>query len=238
MVSWFTTASDLAAISAAFAVAYLLRNAVLASWWGPIDADEPYGHIRVLLLTLPVSVAAFRVLGLYDSFRLRSLADEIGRITQAIAWTGLLLVLLIFVFKFKYVSRLFLFTFLLLALIAVVALRMTARSVLRKVRRSGYNYRHILIVGAGAEARAITQAIEQNKHWGLNILGYVADSEDRSGVADHVVLGSLEDIPGIVLNNVVDGVIFTTRPERLPAMRGILLLPQGWDSALLRPVFL
>ena len=221
IVSWFTATSDLAAISIAFCAAYLLRNTVLASYWGPIDSDEPYLHVRVLLLTLPVSAVTFRILGLYESFRLRSLVDEIRLITQAVAWTGLIDVLLIFALKFKYVSRLFLFTFFLLALIVVIALRMAARSVLRKVRKTGYNYRHILIVGTGSESRAITQAIEQNKHWGLNILGYVKDSESNGEVADNAVLGSVEDIPDIVQNKVVDGVIFTTRPERLSAMRGV-----------------
>lgn len=221
MVSWFTATSDLAAISLAFCAAYLLRNTVLASSWGPIDSDEPYLHVRVLLLALPVSAVTFRILGLYESFRMRSLGNEIRLISQAIGWTSLVVIVLIFGLNFKYVSRLFLFTFFLLSLAGVLALRVTARSVLRRLRTTGYNYRHIVIVGTGAEAHAITQAIEQNKHWGLNILGYVTDCASHGGVADNVVLGSLQDIPDIVLNNVVDGVIFTTRPEGLSALRGI-----------------
>ena len=219
MVSWLTTTSDLFGIGVAFCAAYVLRNTVFASHWGPIDFDEPYLHLQVLLLTQPVSAVTFRVLGLHESFRLRLLGDEIRLLTRAVVWAGLVVVVLIFVLKFKYVSRLFLFTFFLLAWVVVIALRMTARSFLRKVRRTGYNCRHILIVGTGPESYAITEAIEQNRHWGLNILGYVSASESNCGVADNVVLGGIEDISDIVQNNVVDGVIFTTRPERLSAMR-------------------
>lgn len=51
--------------------------------------------------------------------------------------------------------------------------RISAMILLRSIRRSGRNFRNVLIVGAGPRARNATNTILNHPEWGLRVIGYL-----------------------------------------------------------------
>jgi exopolysaccharide biosynthesis polyprenyl glycosylphosphotransferase len=116
----------------------------------------------------------------------------------------------LYVFKIQHISRIFIglvFTFTTLGLLSE---KIFYLSVLRYLRRKGYNYRNILIVGTGMRAKKFIQAIKMHSEWGLRIEGLIDKDADMKGktISGYEVLGIFEDIPRIVHNSVVDEVVF------------------------------
>jgi len=216
VVYCFTTFSDALGFVLAFVAAHLLRNSYIfddqQSWR---EMSERLGFLGI---TIALALVVFGRAGLYHSFRLRTLGDEADLVTRCFLKLAALLALVICLLKLEYVSRLFLCLFMGIAWLSVLAVRMLARRALHSIRRSGRNCSNILIVGTEADAQAVAEAIEQNRHWGVRTIGHLADFE-TSEPSELPTLGKLEDLGVILRENIIDGVIFTSGPERLPLIQ-------------------
>jgi exopolysaccharide biosynthesis polyprenyl glycosylphosphotransferase len=129
---------------------------------------------------------------------------------KVIFLSGLFLILFIFLFKYHFVSRLFIGTFLILNFIVLCCERGTIRLIARYVRRKGFNYRNLLIVGTNPRALNLAGKIKENPHWGIRVLGFIDKDpslvgEDREGVE---IIGTLKEIDQILRKQVIDEVIF------------------------------
>jgi exopolysaccharide biosynthesis polyprenyl glycosylphosphotransferase len=80
----------------------------------------------------------------------------------------------------------------------------------RVLRRMGYNYRHILIVGSGTRAQHFVDIVNEHGDWGLRVVGFVDDEPERVGqeIKGYKVLGTLANLPEILTQHVVDEVVF------------------------------
>jgi exopolysaccharide biosynthesis polyprenyl glycosylphosphotransferase len=89
-----------------------------------------------------------------------------------------------------------------------VAIDLPTFFVLRLLRRSGRNYRRILIVGAGPRAHAALREIEDHPEWGYRIIGFVDDGGSNFNPAvpaDQVF--KFMDAPQILRDQIVDEVL-------------------------------
>jgi exopolysaccharide biosynthesis polyprenyl glycosylphosphotransferase len=90
--------------------------------------------------------------------------------------------------------------------------RLLVRSALRSIRRKGYNYRSVLIVGTNERTREIVRAITLNAKYGLRIIG-ILDTEERRGQLSsfegYRIIGSLGDLKKILTRRIVDEVYVT-----------------------------
>jgi exopolysaccharide biosynthesis polyprenyl glycosylphosphotransferase len=80
----------------------------------------------------------------------------------------------------------------------------------RAIRKRGYNYRNVLVVGTGSRARQFMSLIKRRGEWGLKVVGVI--DEDAAPacpeVDGHRVLGSLRDAEQILHEHVIDEVVF------------------------------
>ena len=84
---------------------------------------------------------------------------------------------------------------------AKLAIRLSARH----VRSRGLNYRTLLLVGINPRSEEVARIIEEHPHWGLKLVGFVApNGEHGEEVAGAPVLGSANDLPRILQDEVVD----------------------------------
>ena len=76
---------------------------------------------------------------------------------------------------------------------------MTFFQAARSVRRRGYNFRTLLVVGTGKRAQTLAARVREHGHWGLRIVGFVSDGHRfdpaRAGAP---MLGEIADLPRLL----------------------------------------
>lgn len=217
--------ADLIVTVGVFFLAYgLFRTAPLPRGIGTLHALDAY--LWLLLFIVPFWAILLQVNSVYRSWRTSTLAREIWRLTRTVFLAGLGLFAFLAVTKqAEPISRPFIVVFLALDYGLLVAAHAAIRGLARWTRARGYNTRTVLIVGTGGKARILAQRIVRNRHWGLHLLGYVAETATptESPPAEHRILGALDDLPRILREQVVDEVLVAVERERLPDMEGLFL---------------
>ena len=90
--------------------------------------------------------------------------------------------------------------FMLLALVLIIAPRLALRlHTLRRRVRSG-SATPVLVMGAGSAGQMIVREMQQNRHLGLRVIGFVDDDHDKQGMRIHGVMvrGDRLAIPQLV----------------------------------------
>ena len=93
--------------------------------------------------------------------------------------------------------------------VAGILTRVGLKGLLVSARRSGYNYRYLLMVGTNSRAAELSGKIAARPELGYKLVGFVAESEqsrqdwDRKG-SPGPVIGMVEDIRGILERERVD----------------------------------
>lgn len=174
----------------------------------------------ILMLTHLISYAA---LGLYASFRRASLPSELLRLwfVGILNITGLLSFL--FVAREVDYSRLTLALYFFLSVTCVSCKRILLRLYLRRLRRAGYNQKHVVILGMGKTARDYLTAIRTQRELGYLPSGYVA-RQPVPGMDGLSYLGNFDRLESILDRLQPDEVIAALEAEDLPRTPQIINL--------------
>jgi exopolysaccharide biosynthesis polyprenyl glycosylphosphotransferase len=209
-------ATDLVATLAAFGAAWLLRFELAVI---PLTKNVPSfrSYLYLLVVVVVLWPVVFYFHGLYQSRRGRSQVDEIVTILLAVLLATVLLSVVIAWYRppaapgsheyFTY-SRAFLGLFALVDLLFVAGTRMLARGAMRRVRLRGHNLQRILVVGAGALGREITQKILAHREMGFEVVGFLDDDPRKLGtrVCGVPVLGTLRQAEEVLHTRSIDQV--------------------------------
>ncbi|MBN1587253.1 MAG: sugar transferase [Candidatus Omnitrophica bacterium] len=97
--------------------------------------------------------------------------------------------------------------------------------IFKELRRRGFNWKQILIVGSGERAQKFLNLIEQHAEWGLRVLGIVDRDPALTGqmLGEYQVVGSFEDLPDILHDGVIDEVAFIVPRAWLSDIEALLL---------------
>jgi exopolysaccharide biosynthesis polyprenyl glycosylphosphotransferase len=210
-------AGDLVATLLAFAVAWLLR---FHSGALPVaDVPEVDRYLELLPFVLLVWPMVFYFHGLYQPRRSQSRIDEVLTLLLAVLVASFMLAGFTAFYRpagelrpdgttyehFTY-SRLFLGTFALTSLALVTTTRLTLRSYLRYRRLHRDNLQRILILGAGALGKEVTQKIEAHREFGFEVVGFLDDDPGKAGAsfAGVSVLGRLDDLDQVLAAKRID----------------------------------
>ncbi len=94
-----------------------------------------------------------------------------------------------------------------------IASRLFLRALLLSARRSGYNFRYVLVVGANDKASQVAAKIEDKPEFGFKIVGFVAETPKAMEEWQHhercnwKVLGLLENLRHILVGARVDEIM-------------------------------
>lgn len=199
---------DLLATLAAFFGAWVMRFELEVV---PLTKDVP--ELRRYLELLPFVLVLWPVVfyfhGLYQNRRGRSRVDEAITVLVAVILASVLLSVVVAWYRpalapgsieyFTY-SRAFLGLFAISDLVLVVVARNSLRLVLQRLRLAGHNLQRILVVGAGALGREITQKILAHREMGFEVTGFVDDDPGKQGKSFFgvPVLGTTREIEALV----------------------------------------
>ena len=130
----------------------------------------PKSYLQVILLVVLLSALIFPLFTIYRVWRGTSTLSEIKHLTMAWVMVVLMLALLAFITKLgaEY-SRSWIAIWFGSGWIALVASRVAFRYVLRYLRSSGFNHRHIVIVGSGDQAAIVADRLQKSTWFGLEV---------------------------------------------------------------------
>ena len=171
----------------------------------------PSSYLQVILLAVLLSAIIFPLSSVYKVWRGSSTLTEIKQITIAWIMVALMLTLLAFFTKTgaEY-SRSWMGIWLMSGWFGLVASRVLLRYVLRYLRSSGFNHRHIVIVGTGDQATIVADRLQKSTWFGLEISALFSSGQASEHLPPWLrgkkIITNYEDLRSHVDNNDVDQV--------------------------------
>ncbi len=199
----FMILGDLLVISISFFLTYFLCQ----------HYDYLY-PLRVYTQLLPVLLIAWGgalyFFNMYNSFRLVKMTSILFIIFKATIVSFMIFGSYTYLFKIQYLSRTFVILTFVFSAILIGFEKVAVIIFFRYLRKKGYNFRGILLIGTGRRAQNFIDLIEEHHEWGLKILGLVDEDSKKTGqkIKGYTVLGSFLDLPNIMHNNIIDEVVF------------------------------
>ena len=198
-----TMFGDMCVVAVSFFAAYLLRDKLTNIY--PLEA-----YLQLLPLVLLIWGILLNHFGMYLSFRVKDVPEVIYIVSKSAIAGFIIFGSLTYILKLEGISRGFISLVFLIAGYALCIVKILLLIFFRFARKQGLNYRNVLVVGTGDRAQNFIDLIRRNAEWGYRILGMVDEDPKRKGevINGYKIIGSLEDIPDILNNEVVDEVAF------------------------------
>ena len=226
---------DLVLVSIAFVAAWWLRAEVLPVL-GLVDGGfyELATYAPFLAVALVLWGTLLLTSGRYRSHRTVALLDEAWEIAKVCLMGTAFLLLAVYVLRLDArlldgdeMSRGFALIFGFLCFLLLLAEKLTLRILSRYARSHGYNYRTVILVGTNAGAIDLADSIRAHRWWGYRILGLIAspngDHQPSRVPSRYPLLGTMDDLPRIVDEQVVDDVVFCVGRRDLDAFENLFL---------------
>ncbi len=221
--------SDLSLVIVSFFMGYFLRDKMLNIY--PFSILEKYlwdeqifsiGYYALYVGLLPVMVFIWGGLlsyfGMYRSAGVHKASVALLIVFKTTIIGFVLLGSYIFVLRMQEdISRLFIgFTFLSAAfLISLEKILLVYIVKVISKRNASFKsslivFRRILVVGTNRRAKQFMKLINNNPDWGIRIVGVVDIKTAKQGemVSGYEILGTLDDMPDLIVSNVIDEVVF------------------------------
>ena len=171
--------------------------------------DFPKQYQIFFVIYLPLWIYFSNRFQLYSSKRTTKLIQEVLDVCKATIICLAIAAIPPFFIREYPLSRIFLVYLWVLQTGSLILFRFTVREALKYIRRRGYNYRQILIVGRNDRAAKLIKRIEESPELGLRILGFIDAPNGKNDVsfsANYRLLGELDDLERILRADVVDEV--------------------------------
>lgn len=196
-----------------------------ASWLvGFPSHGELVRHHGLLLASASVVwILCLRWAGFYGSIRTREYGRQMMKVVQATAAATVMNAALIFLVSPDF-SRTVFVTHTFVAVALLMGWKSAVVAGQHLVRRGGYNFRRVLVVGTREPAMRVIRHLEAHRHWGFQVVGCVQGnrSPELKAFCGSLVLGRVEDLLAVCKANAVDEVIFTLPREYMATVEGML----------------
>ncbi len=171
-------------------------------------------YCYALALLVPLYLTLYLAFNLYTPKRVQGRRLENGNIIKANTFGLLLIMGLLFLGRDHYYgkdySRTMLFYFYIINILMEIEVRTLIRMALRKMRKSGFNLRHVIFVGYSSAAEGFIDRIFANPQWGYRIQGILDDNKEIGYKYKNVpVMGTIDDLEEILENNRLDEIALT-----------------------------
>ena len=208
VLNTFNVISDGVIVFLMLPLAFFLRFFVLPGGVVGVPLRE---YLFIDAVLTGVSLFIYASFGLYRSFRHVPLTRELSRLGSANLLVLVLLMSYLFLQKEIDYSRVVLALYLLLTVLALGVKRIALRMFLRHLRATGYNQKHILLIGAGPVAESYLKAISADRDLGYHAIGYVSTTQNPNSPLSH--LGSLDELAAVLEQYHPDEVVSAVEVE-------------------------
>jgi len=190
-------------LTVAYFAAYLYK-------WGFYPVSQMnYLYLKAPLWMIPLLLVVYFFMEVYSPMRSRMFRKEMLLVIRAHAVGMAIVYGLLYLTKMYIYSRVVLFAFGIMGVGLLLLERYAVRRFLRYLRKTGYNQKHLLIIGAGKVGMDFAQKVSSHKEFGYNVLGFLDDDTGKKGteILGRRVLGDCRVLPDLLAANSVDEVI-------------------------------
>ncbi len=167
-------------------------------------------YMLALIWIVPLFLLMYSACSLYSPKRVMGRRVEISKIVQANSLGVMLILTILFITKQEHFSRQMTFIFYIINIILGVAVRLGIHTLLRAMRKQGFNQKHILLIGYSQTAKGYIDRIRANPQWGYTIVGILDDNivsgKEYRGVK---ILGRIANLEVILPENRLDEIAIT-----------------------------
>ena len=199
--------------------AVIIVIAYLSAWaikFGTALYKENIGRIgievyfKALIFIVPSYLVLYALCSLYTPKRMHGQKHEILNIIKANSFGMLIFILVLYLLKQVDFSRTMIFIFYVLNIIYEIAAKVFLRMFLRKLRKEGFNQKHVVLVGYSRAAESYIDRIISFPQWGYHIVG-ILDDHVKIGTSyrGSKVIGRVADIEKVISSNDLDEMIIT-----------------------------
>lgn len=167
-------------------------------------------YLSALVVIVPGYLMLYALFNLYTSKRIQARRIECSNIIKANTIGLLCFIVGLYVINEPNFSRSMMFIFYVINIGFEVLFRNIVRYALRSVRESGFNLKHVLLVGYSRAAEQYIDRIKANPQWGYMVRGILDDDAERGTIYKGVkVIGTIENLPIILPENKLDEIAIT-----------------------------
>lgn len=209
LIHSFRLLDQMILVAAAAAIIYFRPE--IAFRGGALASHATYrmsDTVGVLLLALGwVGIFAYCIR--YKADRFVALSTQLKDLVKATTLASFWLVIVSGVFSVRSINSVNILLFWSAVTAAGVVSRLMLRVMLMSARRSGYNYRFLLVIGANGRASEVAARIDARPELGYKIVGFVAENVETRDewCGDGDVLGTLDDLQCVLKRERVDEMI-------------------------------
>ena len=167
-------------------------------------------YMKQLVYIVPVYLLFYYFFHLYEPRRVMGRRLEAWRIVQANLLGLMSVILWLYVSEQQDISRRMLFVFFCLNIFVELFERNIIRMMLRRMRKVGYNQKHMIMVGYSRAAEQYIDRIIGNPEWGYTVRGILDDTlpigSEYRGIK---IIGCVRDLEIILPENKLDEIAIT-----------------------------
>ena len=217
---------DVLIICASYALAWLL-TIVAPIFPAGHGVLPPQVYFAALIPIVPAYLLLYWAFHLYEPKRTHSKRAELWHICQACAVGLMLLTSILFAFRrsgyFGNFSTRMLVAFSIIDITLTTIERFGIRYILSRLRRKGFNQKHVMLVGFSDASDQFIDACRRNPDWGYHIYGIVDDiaelGESYKGIQ---VVGRISELEHILAQNTIDEIAITLPLAAYAKLDGIV----------------
>ena len=217
---------DVLIICASYALAWLL-TIVAPIFPAGHGVLPPQVYFAALIPIVPAYLLLYWAFHLYEPKRTHSKRSELWHICQACAVGLMLLTSILFAFRrsgyFGNFSTRMLVAFSIIDITLTTIERFGIRYILSRLRRKGFNQKHVMLVGFSDASDQFIDACRRNPDWGYHIYGIVDDiAEVGEGYKGVRVVGRISELEHILAQNTIDEIAITLPLAAYAKLDGIV----------------
>ena len=194
----------------------LVAISYITAWW--LKFESPFSNVRegeyhldmqTYFRAIPFLVVGYLILyslcKLYTPKRGTDPAGEIAHIIEANTLGIVITTSVLFVIWQQHFSRSMIFLFFVVNTLLTTLFRGLVRYVLKVMRRSGHNMKHVLLVGYSRATEQYIDRIKMNPQWGYVVHAILDDEVPRGSLYKGVkVVGTIGNLEYILPENKLD----------------------------------
>ena len=204
---------DILCINIAFILMYYLK-------FDSFDFSDKYRFLIIIFNANWILVAL--MLKLYELNRIMRLDKVLFNLFKAFGFNVLIITAVLFSLKQSEFSREHLYATYLMLFALIMFWRYLSIKLIRLYRKSGYNYRRVVIVGGGEVAQQLNDYFNSDDVLGVRLLGVFTDSDLSFGIKDSVKTGTLDSLEQFALKNDIDEIFYTMPLTYTKKIKGLV----------------
>ena len=204
---------DLFIVNFAFLLTFYLKFETL------IFSDK-YKFLFIIFNGIWILVALF--LELYKLKRLRRLDRVLFNLFKAFIFNAFIISAILFSLKASEFSREHLYSTYVLLFALIMLWRYSAIKLIYLFRKSGFNYKRVVIVGGSVVANQLYTYFISDVVSGIRVKGIFSDNDISFGVKDSVYRGGLDDLESFALDNEIDEIYYSMPLTYIQKIKGLV----------------